>query len=170
MKCKCVVCGAEFDDAEHNCPACKFPPVRILGDEEEGLRKLQPEIESFRRAALERLSVGIVTYTWKGMGDDVVLDKEARLEVATASALKGEPTWLNTQFARDPQSDKVTICLSLRMGNQEARRNLMVSNLKEQELQQLGVSLDAEKNLKIHLRNGSSESHSAPSPLYPLFT
>ena len=168
MKHKCVVCGAEFDGEV--CPVCKFQVIHFPGDEEEGLRSLKPQIEVFRRNALERLSVGIITYTWKGMGDNVVLDKEERLEVAVASALKNEPTWLNTQFARDPQSDCLDICLSLRMGDREMRRNLTVPNLKEQQLQQLGVSMDEGKNLKLHLRNGSSESHSAPSPVYPLFS
>ena len=168
---KCVVCGAEFDDAElNNCPACKFPKIYFPVDEEEGLRKLQPEIESFRHSALERLSVGIIIYYWKAVGDQVVLDKEERLEAAVASALKSEPTWLSKQFARDPKSDALDVCLSLRMGDQETRRNLTVPKLKEQQLQQLGVSMDAAGNLKVHLRNGVSESQSAPSPVYPLFT
>ena len=164
---KCVVCGAEYEGG--SCPVCGFPAVKILGDPEEGLRKLRPEIEACRRVALDRLSVGIVSFYWKGVEDSVVLDREERREIAVASALKGGPVWLDEQFARDPDAEELEVCVSLTLGGREARRSVPVANLREPRLQQIGASLDGEGRFLIHLRNGASESVSAPAELFPLF-
>ena len=164
---KCVVCGAEFE--EDRCPACGFFVVYFPGDAEEGLRKLQPQIAAYRQAALDKISVGVLSYRWKGVKDYVVLDREERREIAAASALKDRTVWLNEQFARDPQAETLELRLSLRLGKYEARRGMTVPNLKEARLQELGASLDADGNLRLHLRNGVSESTGAPTPLFPLF-
>lgn len=111
---KCPVCGRNFNGGA--CDMCNFPVVQFLGDPEEGLRGLEPEIKKHRAAFASKVKIGTVTYTYDiddEKGDCGV--KEEVLYYGTLKDLIGKTTWLKEDFDNVLNGEKSenTVCISI---------------------------------------------------------
>lgn len=164
---KCVICSASFDTDK--CPVCQFPVISFPGDPEEGLRKIKPQIDAFRKTFLDQLSIGVVSYRWKDQDGVLVKSSEDILPIAIGSDLAEKTVWLDQQFARLPDKETLSVHVQCSWGPEDdQKRNLTVDipNLLEPELQEIGATLDQNCNLQMKLRNQTSSSDSAWIPLF----
>lgn len=162
---KCLVCGKNYEAAE--CPRCRFPDIQLMGDRDEALAQLMPTIRAYRANFLKGVTVELVAYRWKDLDGRVALDREDRITLGTADALQQGETWLEEKFARIPDQKEITVKVCITAGGEKRDVSIAVPNLHKPELQQLGVSVDGDCNLRLLLRNETeAPTTSAGVPLF----
>ena len=140
---KCYVCGKQYEGNE--CPRCAFPAVEIPNTTwEQGRQALAATITPSRAAFLKSVEVSLVIYHYRDENGVYVLDREfARLEGASFS---------------------VRLRLSVR--GQTREELVELPNLKAAELQNIGICMDDQFNIRLKLRNASEmPTTSAPVEL-----
>lgn len=155
---KCLICNSSYEGFE--CPNCKFPYIAFPGDPEEGIRRMKPQIDAYRDAFLEKLSLGVVSYYWKEQDGRLVLDREEVRSIGSGKELQAGAVWLEQPFARLPEAESLTIrlALSLEGGNREF--SVRLPNLLQPELQQLGAEMNEQMQIRLLLRNSSGSTAS----------
>lgn len=165
---KCLVCGTSFEGSE--CPCCGFPDVQIFCDRKEAIKHLQPEIEKHRKQFLKKVEVGITIFHHKDDHGKLALDREEKRSFGTCDTLyQKDIVWLGQKFSRDKDRDVLPVELYIRCNGKEQKRTVKLPNLFEAELQEIGISMDEELNLCLHLRNRTRTGtpvHSAKIPLF----
>ncbi len=161
---KCLVCGREFD--AESCPVCQFPVVRFPGNPEEGLRAMQPTIDTYRERFLSGVRIGIVTYRWKDDDGTLAVDRRETAWIGTGAELYGQEGWSEERFARIPEMPSLEVELSVSAGGRETVRKVTLPNRQEAQLQEIGAVLDAQMNLRLLLRNEAGQTQSEKIPLF----
>lgn len=158
---KCFVCNYEFEG--NICPRCRFPKVFIPGDFESGLKKIQPEIDAYRDEFLGGIEVGILAYYWKDENGAVVLDRAERIPFGTGRELVGNTVWLDRSFARIPDEEQLKVHVYIKAGGNEREATISLPNLREAELQQIGIVTDDDYNFRLLLKNKTGTPTSSDS-------
>lgn len=154
METKCLVCGKVYDDTE--CPRCKFPDVNIPGaDRAAALKTLQPAIDACRANFLQSVVLELVIYFWKEEDGTIVPDHEERIQLATGTELAQGAKWLPRQFARIPDVQDISVRVRITVGSDSREEQIRLPNLNTPQLQQIGVSMDPDCNIRLLLRNES---------------
>lgn len=162
---KCQVCGKEFDAAE--CPRCKFPDIQIPeAGREQALASLMPTINHWRNNFLNGIRVELVCYHWKQSGDKVVPDGQTYQLLGTGGELRQQERWLDQWFARVPDQQDLKVTVMITAGQEKWEQQIVVPNLMQPELQQIGAYVDEEFNLHLRLRNAQAQSKADPVPLF----
>lgn len=151
---ECLVCGKEYKGSE--CPRCRFPDVQIPGDRQKAIDNLRPAIEAYRARFLQSVKLEIAVFFWKDENGTVVLDREERICLATADELQNGPRWLDQDFARIPQENAIIVTLYISIGDTVRREKVSIPNLHSPSLQQIGVEMEKDFNIRLLLRNGDS--------------
>lgn len=153
----CLVCGKQYEKGD--CPRCQFPDIQIPGlDRENAIHHLRPAIEACRKVFLETIKVSLVTYRWKDVNGTVALDREERIPLGTGTELFGNEKWLDGQFARIPDQQKIDVTICVKTNEGEQTKTIAVPNLHKAELQQIGASVDENFRIRLMLRNQSENS------------
>lgn len=162
---KCLVCGKVYNAAE--CPRCHFPDIQFMGDQKAALASLEPKITAYRNNFLGSVKVELVAYRWKAHDGKVVPDCEERIFLGTAADLQKGEIWLADKFARIADQKKISVTVCITEADRSRKVQVMVPNLQQPELQQVGACMDEDLNLRLMLRNETQRStRSAPVPLF----
>ena len=158
---KCIACGNEAGGS--SCPCCRFPVYEIVGD---SVDESKAQIEAFakihRDNYLNDVSLGIVAYEWKDDNGKIVEKSHTRVFFADGRALKTDEVWLQEDFARLPDADKLTVKVVIKKGTAVAEQDVQIQNLTEREFQKIGFRLEEELHVRMLLKNDSSRTESAP--------
>ena len=161
---KCLICNTNYQGNE--CPNCKFPYIAFPGDAEEGIRRMKPQLDAYRRAFLERISLGVVSFFWKEQEGRLVLDREEVRPIGSGKELCAGTVWLKQPFARLPEAETLAIRLALTVDGETRELSVSLPNRLEPELQQLGAEMNEQMQLRLLLRNRSGSSASEWIPLF----
>lgn len=162
---KCYVCNNEFEG--NVCPRDNFPKVLFPGDYETGMKKLKPDIDAYRDKFFGAIELGIAIYNWKDGDGAVVLDTESRLPFGTAASLFDSTRWMETQFARIPNEEKLTVNMYIKTDSEERVKKIDIPNLFEPELQRIGIRM--ENNFSFKLLLGNDTGTPTESEYYSIF-
>jgi len=163
---KCFVCKKECED-DVKCPVCGFMPVVDLGeDPDETERKNASIIESYRNEFLKKVDVGVIAYRWKDEGGKLVVESEDRMSFGKGHQLYRRSAWCESKFARIPDEEQITVRVSVQNGDNDDIKEIHLPNLKDAELQELGVELDKDMRLRLLLRNSTNTESSDWIPLF----
>ena len=159
---KCVICSSTFEGGQ--CPVCQFPLVTFPGDPEEGLRKMKPTIDQYYDQFLSRLEVAIVSYHWKDSNGKLAPDYQKALSFGNGTSLLQNTVWLSQSFARVPDQKTLSVTLNLRTGSILKEKTIIIPNLLEPGLQQIGASIRKTDQhgpmIRLQLRNSSGSTNS----------
>lgn len=161
---KCYVCGKQYEGNE--CPRCGFPAVEIPNTSwDQGRQALSATITPYRTKFLSEIEISLVSYRYRDGNGVYVLDREEPVSFGTGTTLYGTEHWLDQEFARleDPS---FSARLRLNVRGQTRDEQVELTNLKAAELQNIGISVDEEFNIRLMLRNASeTPTISAPVEL-----
>lgn len=159
---KCVVCSSTFEGGR--CPICQFPVVSYPGDPEEGLRAIKPKIDQCFERFLNQLEVAIVSYHWKDNNGKLSLDYQNALSFGNGTSLLQNTVWLSQSFARVPDQKTLSVTLNLQIGSVLKEKTIIIPNLLEPGLQQIGASIRKSDQhgpmIQLQLRNSSRSVNS----------
>lgn len=161
---KCYVCGKQYEGNE--CPRCAFPAVEIPNTTwEQGRQALIATINPSRAAFLKSVEVSLVIYHYRDENGVYVLDREESICLGNGEKLYENEVWLDQEFARlEGPSFSARLRLSVR--GQTREELVEVPNLNAAELQNIGISMDEQFNIRLMLRNASEmPTTSAPVEL-----
>ena len=161
---KCYVCGKQYEGNE--CPRCAFPAVEIPNTTwEQGRQALAATITPSRAAFLKSVEVSLVIYHYRDENGVYVLDREESVCLGDGEKLYENEVWLDREFARlEGASFSVRLRLSVR--GQTREELVELPNLKAAELQNIGICMDDQFNIRLKLRNASEmPTTSAPVEL-----
>lgn len=163
---KCVVCGKEFDAAV--CPRCSYEDIQIPGvSAEEAKARLAPMIEAHRAKFMQSIQVELVCYHWKEQSGKVVLANKNMKSFGNAAALLQEEVWLGDWFARVENQERLSVTVRITAGREVSEQNIVLPNLPQRELQQIGAYVDKDFMLYLRLRNRSQTVDCVnPVPLF----
>lgn len=159
---KCYVCGKQYEGNE--CPRCTFPAVEIPNTTwEQGRQALAATITPSRAAFLKTVDISLVIYHYRDENGVYVLDREETVCLGDGEKLYGSEVWLDREFARleDP-TFSARLRLTIRDNTRE--ETVELTNLKAAELQNIGVCMDEQFNIRLMLRN-ASEAPSVSAPI-----
>lgn len=145
----CLVCGKQYETGD--CPRCQFPDVQIPGSREKAIQNLKPAIDSYRANFLTTVRVEVLSYYWKDNGGTLVLDREERRLLGTASELMKGEKWLDQAFARIPEAKLLPVRVAIVCGEESRLLTIPVPNLTGAELQKIGAVMDENCNLRLLL-------------------
>lgn len=158
---KCLVCGKEYEGPQ--CPRCDFPAVVLM--------KITPEvtksIANYREMFFQNIQIGIISYSWKDKDGYLVLDQEHQRVLGSCRDLLNGTIWLNQQFARIPDVDDLELRIFVNIKGEVSEKNVKIPNIKSPYLQEIGVSMDENMQVVVHLKNENGEtSESQPMELF----
>lgn len=159
---KCYVCSKQYEGTK--CPRCGFPAVEVPGASWEKARTdLAATIEPFFQGFLNAISVSVTSFQHRDDNGVYVLDQEKTLVLGTGQELYDKELWLDQQFARleDPT---IPVRLNLTVRGNTRQEQVELPNLKAAELQNIGISMDKQFNLRLMLRN-TSEKPTVSAPV-----
>ena len=161
---KCYVCGKQYEGTE--CPRCGFPAVEIPGASWEDARTaLTATIVPFFQGFLNAISVSVTTLQHRDDNGVYVLDQEKPLVLGTGRELYDKELWLDLQLAR-LETPTIPVRLNLTVRDRTRQEQVELPNLKAAELQNIGIAMDKQFNLRLMLRNTSEKpTISAPVEL-----
>lgn len=158
---KCYVCGKQYEGNE--CPRCGFPAVEIPNTSwEQGRQALAATITPYRTQFLNEIEISLVMYQYRDENGVYVLDREEPISLGTGTALYGKEHWLDQEFARleDPTFPaRLNLCVRGKTREEQVE----LQNLKAAELQNIGIAMDEEFNIRLMLRNTSETPTSSAS-------
>lgn len=158
---KCRVCGKEYIGNE--CPIDKFPVV-VAMEETPGLAAA---VANYRKNFFQKIQVGIISYSWKDSDGYLTLDQEHGHRVGNCNELMERVVWLNQQFARIPDVDSLELRIFVDREKNRTEKTAKVPNLKKPYLQEIGLSINEDLQVVLHLRNEAGEySKSGPIELF----
>ncbi len=159
---KCYVCGKQYEGTE--CPRCGFPAVEIPGASWEDARTaLTATIEPFFQGFLNAISVSVTTLQHRDDNGVYVLDQEKPLVLGTGRELYDKELWLDLQLAR-LETPTIPVRLNLTVRDRTRQEQVELPNLKAAELQNIGIAMDKQFNLRLMLRN-TSEKPTVSAPV-----
>lgn len=159
---KCYVCGKQYEGTE--CPRCGFPAVEVPGASWEDARTaLAATIEPFFQGFLDSISVSVTMLQHKDDNGVYVLDWEKPLILGTGKELYDRELWLDQEFAR-LEEPTFSVRLNLTVRGKTRTEQVELPNLKAAELQNIGIAMDKQFNLRLKLRN-TSEKPTASAPV-----
>ena len=156
----CLVCGNPMTNTENDCPRCGFHYLDYLGgDWAQAVEAQKPDAVFYRtNTFLPKFDLGITCYRWKDENGTIALASTERISFGTAAALEKNTVWLNQEFARLPDEDKLTVEVSVKeQGRAERTLQFTLPALTEPELQRLGLALDADLKLTLKLKTASGK-------------
>lgn len=152
---KCFVCHKEYQGQA--CPRCEFPNVQVPGaSREKAMQDLAPAIHSYRKTFLESIRLDTVICYWKDDNGVIALDHEDVIPLGTGTELYGGEKWHPQKLARVKELTRIPV--RLRIGVRDTYREVQVEveNLSQPQLQQLGVEMDEDFNIRLKLRNDAA--------------
>lgn len=156
----CIVCGGSYQP-QPNCPCCGFPEIKVLGDKS----VLEEMAADYRRDYLADIRLGVMCTTWKADGDTLTADQEECVFFADGRSAQGVDVWCSRQLARQPDGDCVNVRLAVEKAGQRRIISVSVPNLKQPQLQQIGLRLCEKLHVRVLLRNDSQTVDSQPVSL-----
>lgn len=162
---KCLVCRKEFSGRE--CPVCQFPVIEFPGDTEDGLRTLEPTIKKFSNEFSAGIRIGSMVCSWAVSEDKTLMESEWELDFGTAAAAMEEILWCGREFDNPTERNTVEARIFVRIKDKRYTIAAEIPNIPEAESTELGISLDADFNVTVYIRDGSGNVRS--SEKYYLF-
>ena len=166
----CLVCFKPLPLGEDVCTRCGFQHYPGLDDDQEAVRNFQRPRAAKSRSEkfLPRFDLGVTSYYWKDENGTIAPDTTKRLSFGTAADMEKKTVWLNQEFARLPDEDKLDIEVSVKQdGAKDRTVRFQLPALKEPQLQRLGLELTQDLQLKLTLKNDKSSVTSDPTPFLP---
>lgn len=156
---KCVACGKEVSGS--NCTHCNFPVYEIVGDNvDESVAQIDEFAKLHRENYLNDVQVGVVAHKWQDIGGKIVEEYCAPMYFASGSDLKNGEVWSTESFARIPDIDVLTVKIAVKKGDLVVQADVQIPNLKEPELQKIGVRLEDKLQVRMLLKNDSGHLES----------
>lgn len=164
---RCLCCHKPNLSIEQgNCPRCGFILFNTVGYSEDKKAVIDSLVDEHCQNFLKTYDVGITAYYWKDQDGTIVLDHSSRISLGSAASMFKKTVWLDQDFARMPDGEDLNLELSLQHGTEAPRTiSVRIPELKEKELQRLGIELNQDLQLKVTVKNQSSSSSSEPVAL-----
>lgn len=164
----CLVCGKPMANNANDCPHCKFHYLSFIGGSlADALEAQKPKADYYRsNTYLPTIDLGITCYHWKDDNGTIALASTERLSFGSAASLENKTVWLNQDFARLPDEEKLTVEVSVKeQGAADRTLQFTLPALKEAELQRLGLQLDSSMKLTLKLKTASGKREVASDPV-----
>lgn len=163
---RCLCCYKSYSDDKNNCPRCGFTKFHVVETDPDTQKGIERLIQNHRRGFLANYDVGVTSYYWKDQDGAIVLDYTSRKSFGPACELLGKSVFLEQEFARVTDVEELAIEVTIEENGGSTRSiQLRVPLLKEAELLQLGMELDQELQLRLLLKNQTSQTRSEPAAL-----
>lgn len=164
----CLVCGNPMSSTENDCPRCGFHYLGFTsGTQAEALEAQKPRAKYYRsNTYLPKLDLGITCYRWKDENGTIALASTERISFGTAAALENKTVWLDQEFARLPDEDKLTVEVTVKeQGQADRTLQFTLPALAEPELQRLGIALSDDMKLTLKLKTAGGKREVASQPV-----
>ncbi len=168
---KCFVFGNTFN--KNKCPICGFPVIVVpgAGKIEDALNENIELVMGYRKALLSKLKVSCLAYYSRDNKGKMELDHCEKIVIGSGTQLYGETVWSNQKFARIPDPDSIDVEFSVEYKSasgmdEEKKLKVSIPNLKDHELQNIGVSLSKAIELTAYLKNTHQQANSTPISLF----
>ena len=109
----CMCCYQELGENDLNCPRCGLTDLKIIGNDPEQEKALEPFIRSHRMGFLRKYELGVTCYYWKDQDGTIALDSKRTLTFGNAAELLEGTRWLDQEFARMPDDQEITVDLTV---------------------------------------------------------
>ena len=128
---------------------------------------MMPMIHQYREDFLRSVTVSLVLYRWKDQNGIIAADRQEQKLLGTGAALKQGEIWLEDKLARIPDQKTVSATICIALGQEQRTMTVSIPNLQKPELQQLGICMDSNYQLRLMLQNGiETPTTSDPFPLF----
>lgn len=129
---KCYVCGTENIENKARCPLCDFPVPSIVDESE--LVKLKEISDKYRSNKLRGIKIGIIIYSHKKEGENLLLNCEEMLTLAEGEQLRpGKTVWCEQKFARVDSEETIRLTVWLKKDNQQIKQYLVTAKIPDSE-------------------------------------
>lgn len=157
---ECRVCGKQYEGSL--CPRCKFPNVEFSGSAEYAEQTIRAMADKHRVTFFENVSIGVVIYHWKDENGICVIDTEEQVSFGSLQAVQNKVVWINQMFARIQDVEQITVKFYISHDGSTITKEVVIPNLQDARLQEIGVKVDEKQYATLLLRNGVGSAESAP--------